>query len=330
MPDDFVSLVENVRWGTQGVLYRVKNYQTTLQDLPARLHLQLRKSGKLVAARIAIRKSVPKSKGTTNAFYHSLFSVDPSEQGKGYGKLLARCTLDYLAKSLQQSGFIYAYIEEGNARSAGIAASLGYRRFGQFYAHPISRLLPRSSPRVHRLADEEQRQILLRLLEDRYTGHALTDFSLSFNANKYWVLYEHGRPIAGAQVSEQIWQIEKLPGLSGILALNVVSRVPLARTLFNPKAWCFIKIGNIYFQPNRTKAFFELLEDLLYRYGMKTAALYIDHRSPIFEELRASNFGILDPLIRTKVDVWGFLEHLSQNEISELHSRPLAISAVDI
>lgn len=330
MPHDFIALVENVRWGTQGVLYRVKNYQATVQALPNRLHLQVRKSGKLVAARIAIRKSCFDLVGATDAFYHSLFSVDPSEQGKGYGKVLARCTLDHLTTLLKSRGFIYAYIEEGNIRSAAIAASAGYRRFGHFYAHPISRLFPRSSQRVGR-PDDGRQHAIKKLLEQRYKGHALTDFSLSFNPSEYWVLHEEGLPIAGVQVSPQLWQIEQLPGLSGTIAVKIVPRVPLLCGLFNPAAWRFLKLGNIYFLPGRPNALLELIEDLLYRYQMKTAALYIDHRSPIYEELRKSeHFGILDPLMKTKVDVWGFLDYLSSQQISELHNSPLAISPLDV
>lgn len=169
------------------------------------------------------------------------------------------------------------------------------------------------------------------MLEERYRGHALTDFSLSFKASEYWILNERGSPIAGVQVSPQLWQIDRLPGLSGAVALKVVPRVPFLRGLFNPGAWRFLKIGNIYFRPGRPEPFFELLEDLLNRYQMKTAALYIDHRSLVYEELRASqHFGILDPLMQTKVNVWGFLEYLSPDEASELYSRPLAISAVDV
>ena len=65
----------------------------------------------------------------------------------------------------------------------------------------------------------------------------------------------------------------------------------------------------------------ELVEDLFCRYRVKTAALYIDHRSPIYHELRASaSFGILDPLMQTKVNVWGVLKNLLQQQISELHN----------
>ena len=281
MPRDFVPLVENVRWGTKGVLYRVKNYHTTLDSLPPRLHLLLRKSGRLVAGRIAIRKSLSSANELIDAFYHSLFSVHPAEQGKGYGKLLAHLTLGHLERLLKRPGLIYAYIEEGNLRSATIAASIGYRRFGQFYAHTIGFLSPKPSSRVGPL-DDREKYFVQRLLQQRYMGHALTDFSLSFKAGAYWVLRERGSLIAGVQVCPQVWQIEQLPGLSGTIALKVLPRVPRLRDLFNPSEWRFLKIGNIYFQPGRPEALFELLEDVLYQYQMKTAALYIDHRSPIY------------------------------------------------
>jgi hypothetical protein len=330
MPADFVPLVESALWGTQGALYRVRNYQKTVESLPSRLHLLLRKSGTLIASRIAIAKSLPNATGSTNAFYHSLFCVHRPEMGKGYGKLLARYTLEHLEMLLKANGLIYAYIEEGNIRSARIAASLGYQTFGHFYAHAISRLSPKFSARVGR-PDGWEQHIVRKLLPERYIGHALTDFYLSFNAGEYWALYEESNPIAGVQVSPQLWQIEKTPGTTATIALNVLPRVPLLRSLFNPRAWHFLKIGNIYFQQGRPKAFFELLEHVMYRYQTKTAVMYIDERSPVYQELRTSeHFGILDPFMQTKVNVWGFLKHLSHEHISELQKGPLAISAVDV
>jgi hypothetical protein len=79
----------------------MKDYQTTLDFLPTRLHLLLRKSGQLVAGRIATRKSLSSANGPIDAFYHSLRSVHLSEQGTGYGKLLAHVTLDRLEKLLE-------------------------------------------------------------------------------------------------------------------------------------------------------------------------------------------------------------------------------------
>jgi hypothetical protein len=132
-------------------------------------------------------------------------------------------------------------------------------------------------------------------------------------------------------VCPQVWQLEKLPGLSETIALMVFPRVACLRNLFNPREWHFLKIGSVYFQPCLPEALLELLEGVLYQYQMKTAVLYIDHRSPIYRELRQSRqFGILHHLVRIKVNVCGFSENLSHQQFAELHNLPLAISAVDV
>src|ERR1039458_10631944 len=88
-------LIERIAWGTQGALYWVKNYPESLAAIPDLRYLLLHRDGRLIGLRIVAPKTVHAGERSYKAVYHSLFAIDPAERGKGYGKILARATVEW-------------------------------------------------------------------------------------------------------------------------------------------------------------------------------------------------------------------------------------------
>jgi len=323
--------LERIRWGTDGAIYRLCDYEKTLYHVPGARFLAIRKQGQLVALRLLVEKHIPWQGKPLQAFYHGLFSVAPEEQRKGYGRMLAQGTLDYIRTRSEPRSVTYAFIEAGNHRSLRISESLGYQAIGTFHALWFSRLHPKTSSRLSPLAKNDTPE-LINGLHRQYQDHALPDFSVSLQRNSCRILRDDGKIMAGLQAEPQHWVFESLGGTGGFLAVKVLPYVPVLGNLFNPRDFRFLKIGNLFFAPGRAEAASELLEATLAGSGRKVALLFIDKKSPIYREWlsKSGGLGILNALAEVEVHVMGRFQGFPKEEMMEFTRRPLSISPTDL
>jgi ribosomal protein S18 acetylase RimI-like enzyme len=327
---ELTTLLEKVTWGTEGARYKLVDIGPTLQHLPNPTYITLAQDGKLIGLRLYLEKEAQCNGQTLHSFYHSFFAIDPEQKGRGYGKILARSTVDLLRQKLSQPGIIYCHVERENLRSLKIAESLGYRHAGQFCAMTFSRFFPKGSVRLRKLAKAEV-SFLLRRLSEQYTDHALTDFPLSLSPESYYVLSEGDRILSGLQVEPQHWQILSLAGAGGAVAMHALPYLPLLRDLFNPRQFEFLKFGNVFYQKDHPELAFELMGSVLALHKRKTAMMFWDKKSPVYQQLAgAGSFGVLNALTETPVEIMALFEGLSDGEISNFCWRPKVISPIDL
>ncbi len=327
---EIVQLLEKVVWGTEGARYTLTDIEPTLRHLPNTSWITVTKGENVIGARLFIEKQAQSSGRSLHSFYHSFFAIDPAEKGKGYGKMLARETVESLRKKLGKRGLIYCHVEVDNQRSLAISESLGYQRVGQFHAMTFSRFFPSASPRLRKLTTAEKPQAL-RMLNELYADYAITDFSLSLQPESYFVLAEGDKLLAGVQVEPQRWRILSLAGFGSAAALLLLPHLPLLRDLFNPQNFQFLKAGNLFFQKDHPEHAFELLEAVLTHHHLKTAMMFWDKESPVFKQFsKAGSFGVLNALTETPVHILALFQGLGQAEIVEFRRRPKVISPIDI
>jgi len=327
---DVAKHLESIRWGTDGAIYRLCEYEPTLRHVPDARFLAIRHEGRLVALRLLVEKHVPWHGKSLHAFYHGLFSVAPDEQHKGYGRMLAKSTLDYIRTRSEPRSITYAFIEAGNHRSFKISESLGYQRIGTFHAMWFSRLHPKASRQISRVSEAEAPEVMSRLSQ-QYENHVLTDFQTSLQLDSYQVLRNDRGIASGLQSEPQHWVFESLGGPGGFLAVKILPHIPLIGSLFNPQDFRFLKIGNLFFEPGQAESASELLEGALAASGLKVALLFMDKKSPVYEEwLSKGGLGILNKLAEVEVAVMARFQGFSDAEISEFRDRPLSISPIDL
>jgi ribosomal protein S18 acetylase RimI-like enzyme len=327
---DLAPFLEEVIWGTEGALYQLRDCRDTLNHLPQSRFLTWTENNRLIALRMFIEKHPRRGEQTLHAFYHSMFSVLPSEKGKGHGRRLANATLERLQPQLTSKGLIYSHVETDNHRSLHIHQALGYRRIGQFYAMSFSRLAPARSSGITALGPDDK-ETMVALLNRRYFDHALTDFAESLDIENYFVLRKGDEIVAGVQALPQRWVIRSLGGVGGVMAIHVLPYIPLIRRLINPKNFRFLKFGHLYFKEGQAKAVQELLEGLLARESLCTAMMFLDSRSPIFKEFSSEvPLGFLNTMTQTPVEIMGLFHHFSEDEIADLSQRPACISPNDL
>jgi ribosomal protein S18 acetylase RimI-like enzyme len=330
LPTGAVSLLEKVMWGSDGARYTLTDIEPTLLQLPHSSYLTLEKDQQLIGLRMFLEKQAQWDSNPLQSFYHSFFAIDPEEKGKGYGKQLAEATVKNLRQKLGAKGLIYCHVEADNLRSLRIAESLGYQHIGDFSAMTFSRFFPKASGCLKKLMPAQVPQVLTRL-KDQYSQHALTDFPLSFRSEDYYVLQKEGGFRAGVQVGHQRWKIHHLAGAGGAIALYALPRIPLLRDLFNPQNFNFLKFGNIFFNENHPEDIFELMEAVLAQHQLKTAMMFWDKQSPIYQKMTsAGRFGVLNTLTETPVRVMALFQGFDPVEIAEFRKRPKVISPSDI
>ena len=301
-----------------------------LRRLSGSRFISLEQGGQLIGAYVLRGKKVRIGGTEYPAYYRTFLAVDPSKSGQGYGTVLVQETRRHYSRKLGKAGVLYGYIEADNESSLRVSQHAGYVPVGSFSTTLFNRLRPRDDPRVRSLAVGERGR-LVALLNEQYAEHALRDFEQSVDAASYYVLAEDHAISAGMQIEPCHWQVLRLPGVSGRLLIQIVSRVPGLRRLFDARNCRFLKLGNLYVCPGKESEVFTLAEALLARVGVTLAMAFQDTRSPVYQRIaRCGSFGILNSGVDARVYVMAALEGFTSAQRAECLQMPLCISPMDI
>lgn len=317
------ALLERTLWGTADVLYTMPSIRGTLAHVPHPEYLGLYKGSRLVGTLLQTRKNIFVGESYRPAVYQSMFAVEATQTGRGYGKSLLK---ESLKPFETRNKIVYAYVEAGNERSLHVFNSLGYQALGCFQALAFSRFFPQSSSSLDLLKESEQ-DMMIRLIKQRYQDHLLLEENPVLHSKHYYVWREAGEIVAGLQAEFKQWKIQTLGGLGGMVACRLLPHLPLLRRLFNPDNFLFLKFGHLYVQPGREKVLLQLMESILAVQGLNTSLVYLDPRSPVDRPLLlASGWGPLRALTATTVNVLGLGVGVQGQDQSQ---PPLVISPDD-
>lgn len=330
----FVELAERAIWGTNGTLYHLQDAAHDLDRLRSPTFLTLKRGGLTVGAVAHSGRVVECGGRRYPAIYQSMLAIDAERvgQGKGVGKALMTQAHRYALKQLGGRGVVYAYVEDGNARSHRILSGLGYQHLGTFHAILFSRVRPRVDARVSK-ADDLACARVANLLGEQYTQHALVDFersSLGIACTYVLRDFRSGEIAASVQAVPQRWSIKQLEGLSGKFFVKMLPWVPVLGKIFDPRDFKFLKIGNAYVRHGCEREFFALIESVLALEGRHVAIAFWDKRCPIYRRIsRAGSFGLLSGLGQSTARVMACFEGIDEVESADFFDRPLSISPSD-
>ena len=325
----FLALLEGTIWGSGGLRYTINKMSEILDRIEHPHFLALEKNGQLIGALTLIHKTNRLGGGEYPAFYAYGLAIDSTERGKGYGTLLSEQALNYGLSRLQERGIYYGYVEADNTRSLRTLEKVGRKSLGQYRSLLVSRLCPKHRGGVQNLEDS-QRERLVQLLDKHYANHSLTDFEQSIKTEDYYVVMQGGKIIAGLQCERNYLTIRHLPGVSGVLLLKILPRIPWVRQLFPKRNYHFLTLGNIYIREGKERVLFNLIEAVLARHRLNFGMIYMDRRSPIYQRLKkAGKLGVINALVTVPVHVMAYLKGFTANEIAEIHRQPLFMSMMD-
>ena len=93
----------------------------------------------------------------------------------------------------------------------------------------------------------------------------------------------------------ELWEVKGLPGFTGKVMLNIVSRLPLLKKIFSSN-YRFLAIEGIYCKKGSENRLEVLLESALNIMGYNTAMIPIDKDSNLMSKISSVNFGLLNRL----------------------------------
>ncbi len=316
-------------WGSGGVQYTIHNVADSLNRLSNPHFISLTENGQLVAASILNQKTTRLAGKIYPAIYSYGISVDAAKRRLGYGTLIAEQRLRYGLSKVGEKGLYYGYIEATNINSLKTNTKVGSKSIGQYHVLVISRLQPRDNARFQRLKATKRDQ-LVQLLSNQYENHALVDLDQSVEPENYYVLEQNNEIVTGLQCERHRLTIRHLSGAAGQTIVTLLPHIPVLRHLFPERNLHFLRFGNIYPKKGMEAQIFNLMEALLARYQLNFGLIYMDKRSPVYQQLKAvGKFGVFHALIDVPVHVMAFFKNFSESEMADIRRQALFISMMD-
>ncbi len=325
-----VRLLEETIYGTSGPRYQHTGQAQKAHEIAGAHYFEAWNGTTMAGTYCLSERTVRTPAGPVTGFYGRYLSVHPNHGGKGYGRLLKKEAVAYVARHTPQPHVFYSYIEEANDRSMRLSAGEGFSDLATLEAILFSRPYPKKSARVSRLSAARYPEMRQRL-ESAYEPYTLVQFERLFYGGHYFVLEEGGEIVAGVQANPVRWRIVDMPGLSGKLIMRVAPHLPVLGRLVNPNRYTFAALEALYVRPGRETALLTLLESVLAALGCTSALLMADVHAPVAQWLKNSGkLGIMNALkknIFTKV--MAKAGGLTLNEVKTFPAQPVYTSAFD-
>lgn len=225
---------------------------------------------------------------------------------------------------------MYAYVESRNERTKSIIQEAGYEYIRSFLTVAFSRFHPKASDLVGQAKCEEFQEIREQL-KSFYSDYSFYFDDYHFGGNRYFVLREEGRIIAGVSAIPTEYNVINVPGVWGWIMMKVLPFAPQYRKLFNPGLFRFISLGSIFYLSGREDALAPLFESVCAISGCNTALTWVDDRGPLFETLRTRvDMGTLNRLLNAKPGlIYARFRGYNDAEKEKFYDAPVFISGID-
>lgn len=225
---------------------------------------------------------------------------------------------------------VYAYVESMNERSKNMIHQAGFNYIRSFLTVAFSRYSPAKDERVKKLPEAE-REKMLGLLGEYYSGYSLYNDENTFFQDRYYVIREGDEIVAGLSAVPTSYNVVDVPGVWGWVFMNVLHRLPYYRRLFQPGVFRFLVFGSIFMKSGHEEDLEALMESVCAEEGINTALTWVDDRSELFELLRTGiNMGALNRMLNAKPGlVYANFINLSESDRELFYDNPAFISGFD-
>ena len=292
--EGFFELAEATLWGTGDTQYFMKGIEDVEKMNNKCLYAGLIVDKCLVGITSVRQHLVKHLDKTITAYYLSLVSIKPEYRNKGYVKLLEKVLSDYFL-SFDLPTIVYCYVEEENQYSRKAFSSCGFEEIDKFDIVTFSRIDPKDNKNVIEISDDDPRiSEWIKNANYQYKDDALLDTEIPVHCGKRYALYEDGVLLAGLQCFNMEWMVQKLPGLSGRIVLDIMPHIPMIGRIFATKPFRHVKMGNLFAKNGNENYLLILMETVLHRQGVNNAIIYFSQNSLIYNKLKAyRKFGLV-------------------------------------
>jgi hypothetical protein len=225
---------------------------------------------------------------------------------------------------------MYAFIESMNERSKNLVHQAGYEYIRSFLTVAFSRFSPGRDRRVSNLPATE-RPAMEKLLLSFYRDYSFFTTEYSFTGDKYYVLKEGDKIVAGVSAIPSSFRVYDIPGIWGWVMMKVLPKTPFYRRLFQPGEFRYLVLDAIYFREGREELLSTLFESVCAIEGFHTGLIWLDDRSPLYDIIRTRvKMGPLNRMLNAKPGlVYTKFINLTEEEKECFYDSPAYISGFD-
>ncbi len=331
VPEAVHEFFKQVNWGSEGAVYERINITELIPQLH-QAHLVTVQKGEVIhATAIFCRSEVSIEGEIFTCEYIRYFAASKEIQGRKLVKYYAGKVMENVRNEGSGKTIFIGCVEKGNIRSYKVVENAGYKRIGFLTVNAFSRFFPKIDQRVTHIKTKAEQQQVLALLKDQYRHHSLVHFNYVFLNDNYFVIRDGDEILAGCQFHRVNWVINRMPGLSGKIIINVLPHLPLMNRLFNPKKFEFLAFEGIYFKQGHEPALLKLFESLLAKENLYSALFWMGNTCPYHKSLmKNGQLGMLHSFVKDSgAMVMASYSNLSDQEIKSIESNPMFASGFD-
>ena len=225
---------------------------------------------------------------------------------------------------------MYAFIESKNERSKNLVHQVGYEYIRSFLTVAFSRFSPKYDNRVSKLI-ENGKASMENLLLAFYRDYSFFTTAYSFYGDKYYVLKEEDKIIAGVCAIPTSYKVYDVPGIWGWVMMKILPGIPYFRRLFRPGEFQYLVFDAIYCKKGREAVLAKLFESVCAAEGFHTGLTWLDDRSELYDKIRTGvKMGALNRMLNAKPGlVYIKFINLTQEEKEHFYDAPAYISGFD-
>jgi len=326
-----IELLKRTLWGTKETVYQHQHTEENIDKVPDPYFFNLEKEGALVGTCCFSKRNTIANGRTYDVWYSRYFSIEPNMQGGIFGGMILKHIKTYFEKETQSPSIFYAYVDASNVRSHKLLTYIGFKKIRSFETLTFSRLFPKKDKDVALIASEDK-DTMLKLLQEAYKDHVLHNFDAAFLEENYFILKKDNEIVAGIRINMAHWIIRALSGFSGTLIIKFLPHIPVLSRLFNPKDFRFAAFDGIYSKEGFEKELFVLMESVCASVKVSTGIIWLDSDSALYHRLKhAGDWGIMNKLKENiPAYVVAAFKNVSKEEQERMGSCPVYVSAVDI
>lgn len=292
---EVLNLLKTVTLGSNGARYRHRHIEKRISKLYKPLYLNLERNDSVLGNITFCRREV--------GWYVRYFAMDNSIQSPKAVQKQSKSRKNTLKKKI--SGFfdqilteenapplLYAYIDPRNERSLWMSQNFGFFAAAQIATQTFSRIRPKVKDDVQ---PSKNMDFIKSKVEAENENRPLYFDHHTFNGETpFYELTKNGKVVAFAKTHKAEWVIERLPGRSGNLLINIIPFVPGVRKVVRPNAHKFTVVDSVWAAENDKDLMEELFEGILEKEGNNTLIWWVDQKEELYKSIKEElNWGLL-------------------------------------
>lgn len=330
LTNEVESLLMNTVWGAERIRYRHKNARTKVDPATGQRIFTLYFQTNLAACVVFDIRTLFNQGKEREGVYIRYFAAAQSFKGKGIVKSFFQKVFRHIIESSNKGIVINGLIETGNKTSFSIANALGFKAVRKIGVLPISRLFPKKHKHVYGTCSCEKEEYD-EFLKTEYKDSNFFHVKNIYKNSDYLVYRVKGDILAGLQVHKAAWELENMPNSIVKFILNIFSKLPVLKNIYNNKTLQFLGIEGVYIKEGHLDKFYKVLEHALFENQLKAALYFADLESKHYKILSSSKKnGLISNFNKeSKVNFMVHTSNLSEEDLIDFKTHSAYVSAYD-